>query len=325
MTSVGSLSKFQWEDQSTVIGTKFTDPSLQLSSLVRSPNATQQLKDLAHLVSHRGVVFFANQDLNIDDQKRLAILLGELTGKPETSTLHRHPISEESSELSGDVSVISSMGGIARAGIVPSIRASNWWHSDISFEPVPASYSILKMHTVPKVGGDTLFASAYEAYDKLSPAFAKFLEGMTAVHSGDIFADHAKAKGVPIQSPRGHPDNVGTGLSAVHPVIRTHPLTGFKALFVNKSFTTRIVELNQEESEDIINYLTRHVAENHDMQVRYQWQKNDVAIWDNRAVIHSPTHDYTGLRQGNRVVVIGEKPFFDPNSKSRRSVLGGNA
>jgi len=319
---LGSLAAFQTYDVTAHIGTTFPDSSVQLSSFLTSPHSEDLIGDLARLISYRGVVFFSEQNLTVQQQKDLMLKLGELTGRPESSTLHKHPISEDIPELGADVSIISSVGGIARAGYNPQARASNGWHSDISFEKVPADYSILKMHTLPKVGGDTLWASAYEAYDRLSGHFKKFLEGLTAVHDGNGFIKIARARGLAVQKHRGSPENDGEDLTAIHPVIRTHPVTGYKALFINKGFTRRIVELSQEESDHELEYLFRHISENHNLQVRYRWNKNDVAIWDNRAVYHTATNDYSDLRQGNRVVGIGEKPYFDEKSKSRREQLG---
>ncbi|TFK38385.1 hypothetical protein BDQ12DRAFT_698593 [Crucibulum laeve] len=319
---LGSLKAFENYDATPHIGTIFPNKTVQLSALLKAPNADELLKDLAVLVSHRGVVFFTEQDLEIEDQKLLATRLGELTGKPETSKLHRHPISEETAELGGEVSVISSVAGIAYPVDQRSTLASRSWHADITFEPVPSDYAILKIHTLPPIGGDTLWASGYEAYDRLSPAYQKFLEGLTAVHDGNFFHEFARKKGISILDPRGSPENTGTDLRAVHPVIRTNPVTGFKSVFVNREFTKRIVELSFDESEHVLSYLTRHISENHDLQVRYRWHKNDIAIWDNRSNFHNVTRDYVDVRIGNRVVSLGEKPFFDPNSKSRREALG---
>ncbi|KAF5391091.1 hypothetical protein D9757_003159 [Collybiopsis confluens] len=319
---LGSWAQYPQYECEPHIGTHFNDPSVQLSAILKAPNADQLIKDLATLVSHRGVVFFSAQDLTVQEQLELGKRLGKLSGNPESSGLHRHPISEETPELGADVSVISSMGGIAKAGYREKTRASDGWHTDISFETVPSDYSLLKMHTLPSTGGDTLWASGYEAYDKLSPAFQKFLEGLTAVHSGEIFREYAKKFDLKINDPRGSPDNSGVDLTAIHPVIRTNPVTGFKSVFVNRGFTKRIVELAPDESNNLLDYLFRHIAENHDFQVRYKWKSNDLAIWDNRSAFHTATHDYTAFRQGNRVVSIGEKPFFDPNSKSRREALG---
>ncbi|KAI0065088.1 taurine catabolism dioxygenase [Artomyces pyxidatus] len=320
---LGSLSVYNSYDKTPHIGTRFPDPAVQLSAFLTAPNSDELIKDLATLVSHRGVVFFSNQNINIEQQKELGTRLGELTGKPATSKLHRHPITVATAELGDEISVISSKGALFRANVnKDKTRASNGWHADITFEPIPSDYAILKMHTLPEVGGDTLWASGYEAYDRLSPVFKTFLEGLTARHDGNFFVKFAESAGIQVQDPRGAPENTGTDLSAIHPVIRTNPVTGYKALFVNKSFTKRIIELSSDESDWVLEYLFRHVAENHDMQVRYRWSKNDVAIWDNRSNFHTATHDYTQEREGNRVVSLGERPFFDPKSKSRREVLG---
>ncbi|KAF8063315.1 taurine catabolism dioxygenase [Lyophyllum atratum] len=321
---LGSLGAFDSFDNTPIIGTTFPNKSVQLSELLAAPNSDELIKDLATLVSHRGVVFFSDQNLTIEQQTELGTRLGELGGKPKTSGLHTHPISEETPELGAEVSVISSKGGIARpeARLV-STRASRGWHSDITFEPVPSDYAILKMHTIPRVGGDTIWASGYEAYDRLSPAYQKFLEGLTAVHHAPDFIEYAERHGITMNDNRGSPENTGTSLTAVHPVIRTHPLTGFKTLFVNREFTKRIVELSPEESDDVLRFLQLHISENHDLQVRYRWNANDIAIWDNRATFHTATNDFADeLRQGNRIVSIGERPYFDPKSKSRRASLG---
>ncbi|KAF9444322.1 taurine catabolism dioxygenase [Macrolepiota fuliginosa MF-IS2] len=320
---LSSLSQYESYDATPVIGTVFSNKSTQLSQLLEAPNADELLHDLAVLVSHRGVVFFKDQDITVEQQKRLGQKLGELTGKPETSKLHRHPVSEDVPELGLEISVISSKSGNQRPGYQTKTRASRGWHSDITFEPVPSDYAILKLHTLPPVGGDTLWASGYEAYDRLSPAYQKFLEGLTATHDGNFFHELAEKDGRKVNLERGAPENVGSDLTAVHPVIRTNPVTGFKTVFVNKVFTKKLNELTPDESNNVLEYLTRHISDNHDLQVRYRWQTNDVAIWDNRVTFHTATHDYAEHREGNRVVSLGEKPYFDPNSKSRREATGG--
>lgn len=108
-------------------------------------------------------------------------------------------------------------------------------HCSITFEKTPSDYAILKIHTLPETGGDTLWASAYEAYDRLSPPYQKFLEGLTAVHSAQRFKTIAARHGHQVRTiERGAPDNVGDELRATHPIIRTNPVTGWKGLFVNK-------------------------------------------------------------------------------------------
>lgn len=148
--------------------------------------------------------------------------------QPKSSDLHIHPLTEEGSELGDQISVISSEkqkkgGGLTHQLSDVSRFASAGWHSDISFEPVPSDYAMLKIHTLPPTGGDTLWASGYEIYDRLSPAMQQFLEGLTATHAAKFFLEEAERLGNPIRKGvRGNPLNFGESLSAVHPVIRTN-------------------------------------------------------------------------------------------------------
>ncbi|KAI9366946.1 TfdA family taurine catabolism dioxygenase TauD [Zopfochytrium polystomum] len=320
----GALDKFQRFDLTPHIGTEFEN-GVQLSQLLKAANSDDLIRDLAITASRRNVVFFRNQDITIEEQKELGRRLGELTGKPATSKLHVHPVMSFN-EHGEEISRITSEGrnDYHRAGI-HSEFASVDWHSDITFEPIPSDYAILKMHTLPPTGGDTLWSSAYELYDRLSPAFATFLEGLTATHNADYFQTIADLRGLTIRQGRGAPENAGDRLEAVHPVIRTNPVTGWKGVFVVRDFTRQINELSKDESDAVLQYLFRLNAENHDLQVRFQWRKNDVAIWDNRSSLHTATYDYdyqSVLRAGDRVVSLGERPYFDPASKSRREDLG---
>lgn len=126
---------------------------------------------------------------------------------------------------------------------------------------MPSDYASLAITELPKTGGDTLWASAYEAYDRLSPALQQTLEGLTAVHSGDHFHKVAERAGKKLRTEvRGNPLNVGDNLDAVHPVIRTNPVTGWKGLFVNPVFTRRIVELTKPESDALLAFLYEHIT-----------------------------------------------------------------
>lgn len=123
------------------LGTAFP-PSVQLSALLCAPDSDALVTDLAKLISTRGVVFFAAQDLALADQHALMVHLGADGRRPSTSGLHKHPVSESTSELAKTTSVISSTGGIARAGLVSNARASGGWHADITFERVPSDYAV---------------------------------------------------------------------------------------------------------------------------------------------------------------------------------------
>jgi alpha-ketoglutarate-dependent taurine dioxygenase len=290
---------------------------------------------LTSIVSERGVVFFRKQDdLDNDLQKELAQRLGELSGKPETSKLHIHPVSNSGRRLGGnddEISVISS----EQAKELYKNRFLNFnkkqsgregWHSDITFEPIPSDYAILRLTELPPTGGDTLWASGYELYDRLSTEYQKFFERLTAVYAQPGFELAAKENGFELyDKPRGAPENVGTTLRAEHPVIRTNPVTGWKSIFAVGHHVQSINGLTDAESKHALEWFKTLIVENHDLQVRFKWlHPNDVAIWDNRSVYHSATFDYAGLgtRLGQRAVSLGEKPYLDPNSKSRREALG---
>jgi len=195
----------------------------------------------------------------------------------------------------------------------------------ITFERIPSDYAILKLHTLPEDGGgDTLWASGYEVYDRLSPIWQKFAETLTATHFQPNFNRVSKEHNAElIESDRGSPENTGIDFQASHPVVRTNPVTGWKSLFGAGHQITHgwIDGVTERESEVIKAYFLQLIAENHDLQVRFKWNKNDLAIWDNRSVFHTATNDYEGKRQGNRVVSLGEKPFFDIHSVSRRQAL----
>ncbi|HTJ90449.1 MAG TPA: TauD/TfdA family dioxygenase [Acidocella sp.] len=176
------------------------------------------------------------------------------------------------------------------------------WHSDVSCDEIPPMGSILHLHTVPPVGGDTLFASQIAAYDALSPRLQTYLEGLTATHSGEhVYRSH-NARDGRAETGKSYP-------SAVHPVIRTHPVSRRKLIFVNPTFTVKINELPPGESEAILRFLYAH-GTRPEFQVRFRWQRDSVAFWDNRAVQHMALWDYhPQIRSGFRVTITGDRPF----------------
>jgi alpha-ketoglutarate-dependent taurine dioxygenase len=240
------------------------------------------------VVSERGVVFFRKQDnLTNTLQKQLNHRLGQLSGKPSTSTLHIHPILNNTSEFGVDDVEISTISSLQRKALLKNSDARNKrrydaasWHSDIQFEPVPADYTSLRLTQLPKTGGDTLWASGYEIYDRFSPAYQKFFEGLTATFSGEAFTKAAAANPEKVkiyEKERGSPLNVGKELTAVHPVVRTNPVTGWKSIFALGPFPKFINELNVEESDELLKKFQTVITENHDLQVRFKWRhENDI-------------------------------------------------
>jgi len=330
----GSLDEYKSFEATPVIGREY--PEVQLTDILKDD---AKIRDLAIIVSQRNVVFFRDQNITIEEQKVLGQKLGELSGKPASSKLHKHAVANgrrgiavgKDAKFDDEISIISSeqnqkLFGDTYKPLSPQRLASHGWHADITFERIPSDYAILKLNTLPAdgSGGDTIWASGYEAYDRLSETFKKVTEGLTATHHQPYFARLAKTHGIElIEENRGSPENSGVDFTATHPLIRTNPVTGWKSLFAAGAqiVNGRINGVSDYESDLLKSYFTELITLNHDLQVRFKWNKNDVAIWDNRSSFHTGTNDFQGTRQGERVVSIGEKPFFDPNSVSRREAL----
>ena len=157
------------------------------------------------------------------------------------------------------------------------------WHSDVSCEAKPPAISILAARTLPDAGGDTMWANQYLAYDRLSDGMKAMLGGLRAVH-------------------------MAFGLEAVHPVVRTHPENGRKALFVNGGFTSHFEGMTKAESKPLLDYLVAF-ASAPDLIYRHRWTAGDVVLWDNRSVMHFAVHDYDDQhRVMHRVTVAGDEP-----------------
>ncbi|KAH7381437.1 hypothetical protein DE146DRAFT_637174 [Phaeosphaeria sp. MPI-PUGE-AT-0046c] len=340
LKKIGALDdKFKFEETTPVIGREYPELNL-VKDVLNAFNADELIRDLAITISERGVVFFrAQDDLTDDLQKQLVHRLGQLTNKPSDSKLHIHPVLNNTSEFGVNDAEISTISSLARKklfrydqGRQSSSRRYDaaQWHSDIQFEPVPADYTSLRLTELPETGGDTLWASGYEIYDRFSKPYQRFFEGLTATFIGDGFIRAAEANPERVklyEQERGSPKNVGKELKAIHPVVRTNPVTGWKSIFALGPFPKFINELNDEESSELLKKFRSVITENHDLQVRLKWRnKNDIAIWDNRSVFHSATFDYEGLgeRFGNRAVGIGEAPYLDPASRSRTEYLAEN-
>ena len=231
-----------------------------------------------------GVIFFRDQHLTPEQQKAFGRRFGEL---------HIHPAAPKEVPEHPEILVI-------HADESSKHVAGENWHSDVSCDPEPPMGSILYMHELPPVGGDTLFASMYAAYEALSEPMKRFLEPLTARHEGEH-----------VYRGRYGLDDAGkTFPAAEHPVIRTHPVSGRKALFVNGGFTRRIVQLSRSESDAVLQFLYRHV-ETPEFHCRFRWQVNSIAFWDNRCVQHHAMWDYYPQRRhGHRVTIKGDKPFY---------------
>ena len=235
------------------------------------------------LITHQ-VIFFRDQDIPVAAHKAFGARFGVLDVHPNDPGLEGHP----------EVMVIHADATSKRV-------AGEMWHSDVSCSDEPPMGSILRMFTVPESGGDTLFASMYAAYEELSGPMKKFLGGLRAVHDGAPYY-----LGVNATLGRGSAGKVYP--RAEHPVIRTHPVSGRKALFVNSMFTTGIVGLPRPESDALLRFLFEHV-QNPQFHCRFRWEQHSIAFWDNRCTQHYAVWDYfPETRSGYRVTVRGERP-----------------
>jgi len=250
------------------------------------PIDEQLFKEIHAALVDNGVIFFRDQHLTPDQQKAFGLLFGEL---------HIHPAAPSLVEGHPEILVIHADENSKRV-------AGELWHSDVSCDLEPPMGSILYMHELPPVGGDTLFASMYAAYEALSEPMKRFLEPLTALHEGE----HV------YRGRYGLDDRSRTFPKAEHPIVRTHPVSGGKALYVNSGFTTRIVQLKRPESDAVLQMLYRHV-ETPEFHCRFRWQVNSVAFWDNRCMQHHAMWDYYPQRRhGHRVTIKGDKPFYRP-------------
>ena len=243
----------------------------------------------AALLKHH-VLFFENQVITPRQQRDLAARFGQL---------HIHPIYPQVPDVP-EIIVLDTSDS--------NLPDNDNWHTDVTFIENPPMGALLSAKLIPPSGGDTLWSSGIAAFDALSAPFRQLLDGLTAEHDflksfpAHRFARTADERVRWEEARRKNP-------VVIHPVIRTHPVSGLRGLFVNEGFTTRIVELDKKESDAILAYLQGHVAKP-EFTVRWRWKENDFAIWDNRLTQHYATVDYLPNRRVmHRATVLGDKPY----------------
>ena len=230
------------------------------------------------------VIFFRDQDLTLDQHKAFGRRFGALHIHPAAPGPEGHP----------EIFVVHTDKD-------STFSEGNGWHSDVSCDAEPPMGSILRLHILPATGGDTLFCNTYLVYDNLSASMKTHLEGLTAIHEGEqIFRGRYAEEGGD-DSGKNYP-------RAEHPLIRTHPVTGRKCVYVNQAFTTGIKELRYTEARSVLDYLFEQI-ERPKYQCRFRWRKHSIAMWDNRCAQHYAMWDYRPhTRSGFRVTVKGDKP-----------------
>lgn len=250
---------------------------------LREPITLERHDLLLALLAERKVLFFRDQDITVEQHMDFCRSFGELEVIP---FLEQHP---EHPEV---LTIRRGKGAKAYENI---------WHSDVSWRDEPSLGSALRARVVPLVGGDTLFADMCAAYDGLSDATKRLVEGLEAVHSIEVslgvYMDRASMN-----------DMLGQFPPQRHPVIRTHPVTGRKLIYVNRAHTSHVRGVSREESRHILEHLYAQ-ASIPEYQCRFRWEANSIAFWDNRACQHYAVADYDAQRDMDRVTVKGDRPY----------------
>lgn len=269
------LPPFDTEDLTVHIGTEIR--GVQLHELDGGGIA-----EVRRLAADRCVVFLRDQHMTLEQQVEVGRQLGEL---------HIHP-------------AVGGYGGHPEVFLVRADETSKFvegqsWHSDVSCDPEPPALSMLRVESCPLVGGDTIFSSMYRAFETLSPSTQTQLLGLTATHSGEVYRGRYGDDGG-----KSYP-------TASHPMVRTHPISGRRALYTDPGFTLRIDGMGRLESQALLKFLFDHVAYGETAKVRWRWTPNSVAIWDNRCVQHYAVWDYfPQTRIAYRVTTRGERPYL---------------
>ena len=252
-----------------------------------SPESVDRLGEL--LVEHQ-ILFFRGQPITPQQQCRFAAHFGEL---------HIHPIYPLLPELP-QILVLDTHGDF--------LPDNDNWHTDVTFTQTPPLAGILAAKQWPSAGGDTLWSSNLAAYDALSAPLKGMLAGLTAEHSV-VKSFPAGRWGQDPGFKERYQRAVAKHPPVTHPVVRTHPVSGRKALFVNDGFTTHINELNARESDALLAFLFAHAARP-EFTLRWQWRVDDIAFWDNRITHHYAVADYLPERRiMHRATVIGDRPY----------------
>ena len=248
------------------------------------PLTDRQFEEIHQALMENLVIFFRDQKLTVEQHKAFGARFGKL---------HIHPNAPKGLAEHPEILVVKADENSTRV-------AGEAWHSDVSCDEAPPMGSILYIQEVPPDGGgDTMFANMYQAYETLSEPLREILDGLTAIH--DLRKAHSGRKpgeGSDMQFPRFE-----------HPVVRVHPVTGRKLLFIDRGFTTRIVQLSQAESDALLAFLFQHI-ETPKLSCRFKWERSSIAFWDNRCAQHQAIFDYWPHRRyGHRVTIAGDRPF----------------
>ncbi|MCR6645638.1 MAG: TauD/TfdA family dioxygenase [Terricaulis sp.] len=258
---------------------------------LRAPLSPDQVAAIRAAWLKHKVLFFRDQDISHEDHARFGRYFGALEGHPVTATVPGFP----------EILFIEAADGMkVTDAVLPIARPANKWHTDVTFREKPSTAGVLRIRKQPPLGGDTIFADTALIYADLPPDVKAKIENLDAEH------DILRSYGYRVSAEKA------AELSAkfppqVHPVVRRHPETGERHLFVNHVFTARILGLEEKEAADLLAYLLDRVKAP-EYQVRFRWSENAIAFWDNRATQHYGVLDYwPHERIVERVTVAGEE------------------
>ncbi len=258
---------------------------------LRESLSSARLAEVRQTLLDWKVIFFRDQDLTPMQHLDFARNFGELEVHPFAPSHPEHP---EVLQISHDADAPG--------------RENNW-HSDVTWRLQPSLGSVLLMKHSPAVGGDTLFADMYEAYDGLPDEIKAEIDAKVARHDFAGFRRGLIRKGA---TPEQIDEFNAQYPNPEHPVVRTHPETGRRGIYVNSAFTQEIVGVSPQRSEELLQLLYRQAAFP-EYQCRFRWQTNSIAFWDNRACQHYAVSDYwPHARAVERVTIVGDTPYFDP-------------
>jgi alpha-ketoglutarate-dependent taurine dioxygenase len=267
---------------------------------LRQPLSSATVADIRQALFDYKVIFFPEQHLSTDEHFAFAAQFGEITeGHPTSAADHdRWGLNEINY-----TEIRENYAGRQDPTRKPRLGG---WHTDVTFMETPPMGSILNAVAMPERGGDTVFANTEAAYEALSAPFRTFLDGLVAIHNGE------EAFGEQIRT-RGYGEWDGERFAELrpveHPVVRTHPETGKRTLFVNPEFTSHIKGFSRRESDGLLELLYEHMVDQRFL-VRYNWNAGDLGFWDNRATMHLVVIDYgTQHRLIQRVTIKGERPY----------------
>jgi taurine dioxygenase len=260
------------------------------------PLSADVVSALSQALGTHGILLFANQRLTPEQQIAFSRNFGDL---------EQHVLSEYNLPGHPEIFMVSNI--VENGKPKGRAGAGQYWHSDMSYLKRPSLGSILYALEVPEVGGDTCFASMYKAYDALSEPMKKMLSGLRAVHD---FAHSQQVYLAPRNYKPASADQVASRPPVDHPVIRVHPETGRKALYVNPGMTSHILGLTADESRAILDCLFE-TSVRPEFVYRHRWRVGDVIFWDNRCVMHNAINDYgeSDRRLMQRTTVGGDEPF----------------